>query len=309
MTDNEQIGLRDGRPNRRGDQTIRLDDRAGRRESQRAARYGLWAGRRQRRRQDDADQARAWSAEGTDRPGARVRARSGGRSGGRALEDRLPVRREGPARLDAGRRAAPLQPGLLFELGRSVRGRAAADVRAGSGQEDQTAFQGTACRGPGCWLPWPIGPRSWCWTSLPPGWTRSCVATSWRPSFAPSRRKAAPCCFLPICWTKWSEFPTTLRSSTRGGSSSATSWTRSRTRFTVLRSASTHRNPTRPQSPEHSPGRGPGTSGLPCATADSTRFRRQPPKPAHGSSSRGYPSLDEIFVAQVGKKCPVSEGE
>ena len=68
---------------RRAVAAVRPHARAGRGQPGRAARRRLRAGRRKRRRQDDADQAPARSLEGPDRDGAGLRARPGARAGRR----------------------------------------------------------------------------------------------------------------------------------------------------------------------------------------------------------------------------------
>ena len=67
-----------------------------------------------------------------------------GRPGGCVVEDRLSLGRERPARLDAAGRADSLHAGVLSDLGRGVRGRAAPVVRSRSGGQGETPLQGPA---------------------------------------------------------------------------------------------------------------------------------------------------------------------
>ena len=59
-----------------------------------------------------------------------------------------------------------------------------------------------------------------------------------------------------------------------------------------------------PPSREHSRGRGLSTSGLPCATADLTCFRRQLPKRAYRSSRSGHPRWTRSSLPGSAKSAP-----
>src|SRR2546421_5539911 len=80
-----------------------------------------WGGLRPRRRkrsgEDDAHQTYSGSATGGKGLGARLRPRSGRRTGRRPFADWLSVRGKRPPRLDGSRRADSLHECLLSEVG------------------------------------------------------------------------------------------------------------------------------------------------------------------------------------------------
>ena len=86
-------------------------------------------------------------------------------------------------------------------------------------------------------------------------------------------------------------------------------WTRSRTHFTLLRSASTHRNPTRPTIAGALTWKGARHEWTAVCNGRLDVLQAAAAEAGVRIVAQRVPSLDEIFVAQVGKKCAVSEGE